>query len=59
MGWPSIEASALDAATPAKHGKAIDHGGVTVGADQRVGVGPKGLRPRSVAPKLSETGIPN
>ena len=30
----------LDAAdAPAEHGEAVDHGGVAVGADQRVGIG--------------------
>jgi len=38
--WPSMAASASIAAdAPAQHGEAIDHGGVAVGADQRVGIG--------------------
>ena len=36
----------LDAAdAPAEHGEAVDHGGVAVGADQRVGIGDGCVRP--------------
>ena len=39
-GWPEHRGLGLDAAdAPAQHGQAVDHGGVAVGADQRVGVG--------------------
>jgi hypothetical protein len=39
----------LDAAdAPAEHGQAVDHRGVAVGADQRVGIGDDRLRRPSV-----------
>ena len=39
-GWPSIAASASIPPTPQpEHAQAVDHGGVRVGADQRVGIG--------------------
>ena len=38
-GWPSMRGFGLDAAhAPAQHAEAVDHGGVRVGADERVGV---------------------
>ena len=37
VGWPSIAGLRLDAAhAPAEHAEAVDHGGVRVGADDRV-----------------------
>ena len=38
-GWPSIDGLSLDPANaPTQNAQTIDHGGVTVGADQRVGI---------------------
>ena len=39
-GWPSMAGFRLDAAdAPAENREAVDHGGVRIGADQRVGIG--------------------
>ena len=41
----------LDAAdAPAEHGEAVDHGGVAVGADQRIGIGDRSRRLSSFGP---------
>ncbi len=50
----------LDAAdAPAEHREAVHHGGVRIGADQRVGVGDLGSRPpRSCGSRRSATGTP-
>ena len=37
IGWPSIAASASIPPTPREHAEAVDHRGVRVGADERVG----------------------
>ena len=43
IGWPSIAASASMPPTPQpRNGRAVDHRGVAVGADQRVGIGDLG-----------------
>ena len=40
IGWPEHRRLRLDAAhAPAEHAEAVDHGGVAVGAEQRVGIG--------------------
>ncbi len=42
VGLPQHDRLGLDAAhPPAQHAQAVDHGGVGVGADDRVGVGPR------------------
>jgi hypothetical protein len=48
----------LDAAdAPAEHAEAVDHGGVAVGADQRVGIGESSSCPSSFGSRRSGPGI--